>query len=144
MKNIWKNAILFLSLIGLMTFVSSCSSSDDGGDVIPDVEFNYTADVSATNPAEVNTDFKLAVNVTTTTVTFSGYDSAWPMPEGFKTSMSFTEMLALDWDAESSVSNISTGGDVVTLVYTETTTSSATRTRENDITYTYVFNKDAN
>ena len=62
MKNIWKNAILFLSLIGLMTFVSSCSSDDptDDPEVPTDIVYKMTA---FENNQEVSFDFS---NVTAT------------------------------------------------------------------------------
>ncbi|AZQ63341.1 hypothetical protein EI427_14150 [Flammeovirga pectinis] len=140
MKNIWKNAILFMSLIGLMSLATSCGSSDDPDPGVTTAV--YAANVDSTNPAEVTADFKLSINLTSGAVTVTGYDTAWPMPTGFTNkSYSAVEFLALDWDSAPIITGT---GSAISLVYTATETtlpSSAARTFETDTKYTYVFDK---
>ncbi|MBB6463374.1 hypothetical protein [Flammeovirga kamogawensis] len=139
MKNIWKNAILFMSLIGLMSLATSCGSSDD-----PDPGATtavYAANTTSTTPAQVTADFKLSINLTSGAVTVSGYDTSWPMPTGFSNkSYSAAEFLALDWDTPPAITGT---GSSVSLVYkaVETLPSSAARALETETTYTYVFDK---
>ncbi|NME69747.1 hypothetical protein [Flammeovirga aprica] len=142
MKNIWKNAIYLISLIGLMTFVSSCGSDDpDPGTGTDPVVIVFSADPDATEPAVVTSEFKLTASISTdaSTVTVSGYDTSWPMPTGFENKeYTLTSFLALDWDTPPVINGTATE---VVLTYTHTEAASSARPLETDTKYTYNFKK---
>ncbi|OHX67802.1 hypothetical protein [Flammeovirga pacifica] len=135
MKNIWKNALLVLSLIGLMVTVSSCGGDDGGSDPAP-TSTTY-ATTSITYP-----DGETAPSVTVTMVlhsdkvTVSGVGGETLVPALEDKDYDYTAFNAL-W-TEGSVSS-STNADNVTLVKTET--SSTSRTKGTERNYTYTFKK---
>lgn len=141
MKNIWKNAIYFLSLIGLITFVSSCGSDEPTPPVGTDATY-VTTSISVENDSnndgsaiDGNITMVLGVN----SVTISGIGDSWNLkPEGFTNkAYSFSEFNSLGWTS-GSVSN-DTEASTVVLVYDESLTNA--RVKGTQAVYTYTFAK---
>ncbi|ANQ51078.1 hypothetical protein MY04_3734 [Flammeovirga sp. MY04] len=134
MKNIWKNALLVISLIGLMVSVSSCGS-DDNPDPAP-TSTTYTQ-ASITYPeGETAPSVSITMVLHSDKVTLSGIGDATLMPaltDGDHTYETFNAL----W-TEGSVSN-STSAATITLVKTDD--SSSARPKGTERNYTYVFNK---
>ncbi|KXX72656.1 hypothetical protein [Flammeovirga sp. SJP92] len=135
MKNIWKNAILFLSLIGLMTFVSSCGSSDDPVEEPTDVVFNLTG-------FENNAGVEMSVDGITATVSGTNVTIAG-IPEGTTGLMPTTMKNGTQAIATFVAGFTDVTGDfanptsTVTLVYEESTS----RVKETPAKFTYTFSK---